>query len=92
MAGASVKKSAKRSKKDEVSFEALIERLDAVVDQLERGDLPLEDSIALFEEGMGLTRAGMARLDDADRKVYQLLQEDGQETQAPFDLDGGGES
>jgi exodeoxyribonuclease VII small subunit len=92
MVGASVKKTAKKSKKNEASFEALIERLDAVVDQLEQGDLPLEDSIALFEEGMGLTRAGMARLDDADRKVNQLLQEDGQETQAPFDLDGGGES
>ena len=87
-----MKKSAKKSKKDEVSFESLIERLDAVVDQLEQGDLPLEDSIALFEEGMGLTRAGMARLDDADRKVNQLLQEDGQEKQSPFDLDGGGES
>ncbi len=50
-----------------------MERLQAVVEQLEEGDLPLEESLAMFEEGVRLSRAGAKRLDEAERRVEELL-------------------
>ena len=41
--------------------------------RLERGDLPLEDSLRAYEEGIGLVRAAQARLDAMDRRLEQLL-------------------
>ena len=78
--------------RNQSSFEEMMQRLEQIVTSLEGDDLPLEQSIALFEEGMGLTRSGMALLDHAEQKVSLLLQEDGQTRPVPFDLDGGGES
>lgn len=57
----------------ESSFEASTERLSRVVEQLERGDLPLEKALALFEEGVRLARSAQARLDRAERRVEELL-------------------
>ncbi len=68
------------------SFEASISRLTEIVDQLERGDLPLEESLRLFEEGVKLSRASQERLDRAQRRVEELLRVDdeGKATTAPF--------
>ncbi|MDR0967113.1 MAG: exodeoxyribonuclease VII small subunit [Myxococcales bacterium] len=55
------------------SYEALMARLEEVVGKLEGGGLSLEDSLAAFEEGVGLVRAGEARLDEAEKKVELLL-------------------
>lgn len=57
----------------EPAFEAILERLQEVVGELERGDLPLEKSLALFEEGVRLARQGGARLDLAEARVEELL-------------------
>jgi len=65
------------------SFEAMMGRLEEIVAMLERGDLPLERSLALFEEGMGLTRVGLQKLDDAERRV-QLLVREGEQA-VPFE-------
>lgn len=54
-------------------FEALLERLGEVVSRLESGDLPLDRALEVFEEGVGLARAGSKRLDEAERRVEQLL-------------------
>ena len=43
---------------------------------LERGDLPLEESLRLFEEGVQLSRVSQARLDGAEKRVEQLLSVD----------------
>jgi len=69
-----------------VSFEASISRLTDIVEQLERGDLPLEDSLRLFEEGVRLSRVSQERLDRAQKKVEELLRVDdaGRATTAPF--------
>ena len=56
-----------------VTFEDAIQRLTRIVEQLERGDLPLEASLTLFEEGVRLARLSQARLDHAERKVEELL-------------------
>ena len=55
------------------TFEAAIARLGKIVERLEGGDLPLEESLALFEEGVRLSRSAQARLDRAERRLDELL-------------------
>lgn len=62
----------------EPTFEAAIKRLTEIVHSLERGDLPLEDSLRLFEEGVKLSRISQLRLDAAEKRVEQLLAVDDQ--------------
>lgn len=56
-----------------VPFEDALQRLGQIVERLEHGDLPLEQSLKLFEEGVSLARASQAQLDAAERRVEQLL-------------------
>jgi exodeoxyribonuclease VII small subunit len=63
---------------DPPSFEAAIKRLNEIVTALERGDLPLEESLRLFEEGVKLSRVSQQRLDSAEKRVEQLLSVDGE--------------
>jgi len=76
----------------EPAFEAVIARLDEIVAQLEQAELPLERVVELFEEGMRLTQVGVGRLDEAERRVNLLLEENGKLREVPFDSEGGGES
>jgi exodeoxyribonuclease VII small subunit len=55
------------------SFEEALVRLEKIVSQMESGDLKLEDSLKLFEEGIGLTKVCHQRLDEVEKKVKQLL-------------------
>ena len=59
----------------ELSFEEILAKLTRVVERLETGDLPLEESLAVFEEGIQLSRLGSGRLDAAEAKVEELLGE-----------------
>jgi exodeoxyribonuclease VII small subunit len=61
------------SSAEQAPFEEVMERLQTVVEQLEEGDLPLDESLAMFEEGVRLSRAGAKRLDAAERRVEELL-------------------
>ena len=61
-----------------LSFEESTRRLSAIVEELEGGELPLERSLALFEEGVRLARAAKDRLDRAERRVEELLGIDAQ--------------
>jgi exodeoxyribonuclease VII small subunit len=54
-------------------FEDSVRRLGQIVESLEHGELPLEESLKLFEEGVRLARASQAELDRAERRVEQLL-------------------
>lgn len=54
-------------------FDDLLERLRALVDRLESGNLSLEDSLRCFEEGMTLCRQGAGVLDQAEKRVEVLL-------------------
>jgi exodeoxyribonuclease VII small subunit len=60
------------------TFEEAVKRLSEIVQTLERGDLPLEDSLRLFEEGVKLSRLSQERLESAQKKVEQLLGIDAQ--------------
>lgn len=67
------------------SFEESLKQLEAIIGKLERGDLPLEDSVRLFEEGVQLSNACKAELEAAEGKVQILLkQKDGSMKPAPF--------
>jgi exodeoxyribonuclease VII small subunit len=55
------------------NFEAALNRLGDIVERLEGGELPLEESLHLFEEGVRLARMAQARLDAAERRVEELL-------------------
>ena len=61
-----------------VSFETAIQRLGQIVEHLEEGDQPLEESIALFEEGMALAKSSQDILDRAERRIEELLGVDSQ--------------
>ena len=77
----------------DLSFEDAIRRLGHIVEQLERGDLPLEASLRLFEEGVALARVSQRRLDRAERRIEELLgvDADGAPLTRPFEakIDGG---
>jgi len=67
------------------SFEESLKKLESIVDQLEKGDLTLEDSLKLFEEGVGLSSACKKELDEAEGKVQILIkQRDGSLKAEPF--------
>jgi len=70
----------------EKSFESSLEELEQIVRQLEGGDLPLDRSLELFEQGVRLSRECQQRLDEAERKVEILLRgNDGAYKAAPFE-------
>jgi exodeoxyribonuclease VII small subunit len=71
------------------SFETAIKRLTEIVQTLERGELPLEESLRLFEEGVKLSRMSQTRLDAAEKRVEQLLavDEQGRARTTPFATD-----
>ena len=70
------------------SFEAALASLERVVRELERGDLPLEKSLELFEQGVRLSRECQERLNEADRRIEVLLRDgDGRTFVGPFDAD-----
>lgn len=76
---------AAKKKKTEDRFEDLLTRLEAVVDRLENGETDLEDSLAAFEEGVGLSRQLNERLNRAEEKVELLIKKaSGEMESAPF--------
>jgi len=71
-------------------FDEILSRLRGVVDKLEAGNLPLEESLKFFEEGIALCRRGATILDSAERKVEVLLSTSGGTARtAPFETPSG---
>jgi exodeoxyribonuclease VII small subunit len=67
------------------SFEESLQKLESIVDQLEKGDLALDESLKLFEEGVSLSTACKQELDTAEGKVQMLIkQRDGAFKTEPF--------
>ena len=67
------------------SFEESLSKLETIVDQLEKGDLRLEESLQLFEQGVALSAACKQELDAAEGKVQMLIkQRDGSLKAEPF--------
>jgi len=69
----------------EIDFEASLKRLEKVVEQLEKGEAPLEESIRLFQEGMQLVQSCSKKLAWAEQQVEMLLEKHGQLEKQPFE-------
>lgn len=69
------------------NFEEALERLEEIVRGLEQGDIPLEETLALFEEGVKLSQFCRNKLDEAERRVDLLLKDEtGLVRREPFSL------
>ena len=66
-------------------FEECLQRLEKIVHELEKGDVPLEKSVTLFEEGMQLSAACRKELEEAEGKVEILLKHNGKLQAEPFE-------
>ena len=69
-------------KKNEISFEESLERLENLVNKMESGDATLEQSLVWFEEGMDLIKLCQVQLNNAEQKVQELVKK----TDGKFDL------
>ena len=58
-----------------VKFEQAMARLEAIVAELEKGDLPLDESLKIFEEGIRLSKNCLKVLEEAERKIEVLVQD-----------------
>ena len=74
-----------RDARDEQGFDAILVRLREVVQKLESGELSLEQSLAIYEEGVGLARKGQQLLASAEKRVEILVSAAGGVETAPFD-------
>jgi exodeoxyribonuclease VII small subunit len=70
-----------------LSFETGLEQLEGIVKEMESGDLPLERSLELFEQGMKLSESCRKQLADAETRVETLIKRAGEVTPEPFSLD-----
>jgi len=66
-------------------FEDCLQRLEKIVQELEKADVPLERSLTLFEEGMQLSATCRKQLEDAEGKVEILLKQNGKLQAEPFE-------
>jgi len=62
--------------RESLSFEQILAQLSQVVERLEAGEIPLEQALLTFEQGVALSRLGAKRLDEAERRIEVLLRED----------------
>jgi exodeoxyribonuclease VII small subunit len=69
----------------ELSFEAALEKLEGIVDRLEGGELPLEEALAAFEEGVALSRRCAGQLESAERRIEVLVEQNGGLATESFD-------
>jgi exodeoxyribonuclease VII small subunit len=69
---------------ESASFETSMLRLESLVEQLEAGELSLEDALRVFEEGVALTRQCGEKLSDAERRIEVLMQQGGEWSARPF--------
>jgi len=76
---------------DGTTFEVALERLEAIVDRLEEGDLELAEALTAFEEGVNLTRRCAGQLDDAERRIEVLVREGEKWLARPFEEAEGSE-
>jgi exodeoxyribonuclease VII small subunit len=79
--------STQKAAKEAPDFELAMRDLEQLVERLEQGDLPLEESLAAFERGVMLTRACQTALKEAEQKVEILLKKAGEPTVEAFPSD-----
>jgi exodeoxyribonuclease VII small subunit len=82
----------KKTEAKSKTFETQLGALERIVRELERGDLPLEDSLKLFEEGVRLSRECQDRLNQAERRIEVLLRDgEGRPVLSAFEEEDAGD-
>jgi len=76
-----------RKKIENLSFEESLSELENIVQNLEQGDVNLEDAMALFERGLNLSQTGQTKLKDAEQKIQILMNKHGQQQLEDFTPD-----
>jgi exodeoxyribonuclease VII small subunit len=66
-------------------FEECLQKLESIVDELEKGNLPLEQALKLFEQGVELSNACRKELEEAEGRVEILLKQNGKLQAEPFE-------
>lgn len=74
-----------RKKIENLNFEDALKELETIVNQLEKGELNLEDSMSLFERGLSLSQVSQEKLKDAEQKVQILMQRQAQSALETFE-------
>ncbi len=64
--------------KKSIDFEQALDQLEEIVEDMENGDLTLEESLKAFEQGIKLTRECQTALSEAEQKVQMLIEENGE--------------
>jgi exodeoxyribonuclease VII small subunit len=78
--------------KKEKAFEEALKELEEIVNRLEQGEIPLEEALQLFEQGVKLSRLCHTKLDEAQKRVEVLLKDEaGKMTARPFEQGAGEE-
>jgi len=73
------------------AFEESLKKLQAIVEKMERGDLPLEDAVESYTEGMRLAQACHQKLEEAEARVRMLMKDtEGDWKPVPFEVTPGG--
>lgn len=71
----------KMTEKDSLTFEDAIQKLEVIVERLEEGEVPLEEAIEIFKEGMNLSKICQDKLKYVEDQLAQMLTEDGRTVQ-----------
>ena len=78
----------KMMNENDMTFAQMVARIEQIVSVIDRGDVPLEQSLALFEEGTALIRRAGVLLDTAEQTVVRLMKgPDGNPVELPFDME-----
>jgi exodeoxyribonuclease VII small subunit len=75
-----------KKKIENLSFEDALSELEHIVQNLEQGDLSLEQSMELFERGLALSKNSQAKLQDAEQKIKILMDKNGEQQLTDFQL------
>ncbi len=74
-------------RKTPLNFEKAMSQLEELVEDMEQGDMPLEDALKHFEKGISLAADCQQALSKAEQKVSQLIEKNGELLEKPFDID-----
>jgi exodeoxyribonuclease VII small subunit len=77
-----------KKKIENLSFEESLSELETIVQNLEQGELSLEDSMTLFERGLNLSQASQEKLKNAEQKIQILLTKNGKNQLQSFENEG----
>lgn len=73
--------------KEKVNFEETIKKLETIANELETGNLNLDQSVEKFEEGMKLSKECTKMLDDAEKRISILIKKDGEISEEDFNIE-----